>query len=582
MQWKYLVGAASLAAIATSFAAIPSGTATTQDQASADRCTAIGEQMKTAWPEKGTRIVKASFLAEGAAPAMPGPPGMSGPAPILPAHCDLIGTMRERTGVDGQSYAIRFHLRLPTDWNGRLLMEGGGGTNGNLGAAIGPVTGGKPALAHGFAVLSQDSGHDNAVNSNPARGGDTAFGFDPQARAEYGGTSLPAVTLAAKALVNQFYQRAPQYSYFVGCSKGGQEGMMLAQRYPELYDGIVAAAPGFALPRAALAEAWDTQQFASVAKAHGQPVNLQSISGSFSTGDLTLVRAAILNACDADDGAKDDLVQSFRQCTSAKVVPELKRAQCTGDKAEGCLSTAQIAALTRVHEGPRGADGKPLYAAFPWDAGWSDMGWRIWKIGMPGGMPSINVMMGIPALASIFTSPPTVVPANPDALLAYAMTFDFSRDAGAIYATAPGFARSAWQDIGARSPDLAAFHKRGGKLIVPHGSSDPVFSLSDTVQWWDEVNAAQAGRAADFARVFAVPGMGHCQGGPATDRFDAFAAVMDWVEKGNAPDQILASASPMSPWPGRTRPLCAHPYVAVARAGATDMEKAENFSCERR
>lgn len=583
MQWTHLAGAASLAALAAALSgpSLPTGATA---QALEGRCAALGDTMRQSWPETGTRVTTSVFRAAGRAPAMPGPPGMAPPPVTLPAHCEVIASMRERTGVNGQRYAIRFHLRMPETWNGRFFFEGGGGTNGELGSAIGQLSGEvPPALAQGYAVLSQDSGHDNAVNSDPRRGGPTAFGFDPQARAEYGGASLLPATLAAKALVGRFYGRASQYSYFVGCSKGGQEGMALAQRYPELFDGIVAAAPGFALPRAALAEAWDTQQFASVVRAKGETLTLASLAASFSDKDLGVVRKAVLDACDGGDGLTDGIVGNHGQCTSAKVVPMLRRNACSGAKTDSCLSTAQIGALERIHEGPRNSAGKQLYASFPWDAGWADMGWRIWKIGSADGrIPSLNVMMGGPALASIFSVPPVALGGSPDALLAYQTGFDFDRDAPAIYATGHGFARSAWQDVGARSPNLAAFRKRGGRMIVPHGVSDPVFSVNDTIDWWREVNRKDRGKAAEVVRVFPVPGMGHCQGGPATDRYDSFGALVRWVEQGQAPERIEASAGPMSPWTGRTRPLCRYPLVAVPKAGAIDTEKAENFVCAKR
>ena len=585
MRGIYVAGFASLGALAAVLAGPSSGTAGAATPPGFDgRCAALGETMRQAWPEKGIRITASGFRAAGPAPAMPGPPGMAPPPITLPAHCEVIASMRERQGVDGQHYAIRFHVRLPEDWNGRFFFEGGGGTNGELGSAIGGLADpARPALAQGYAVLSQDSGHDNATNSDPARGGATAFGFDPQARADYGGASLAPVTRAAKALVTHFYGNAPRYSYFAGCSKGGQEGMVLAQRHPELFDGIVAAAPGFALPRAALSEAWDTQQFASVVKAKGQPVTLASLAASFSDGDFGLVRKAVLDACDADDGLADGLVGAHEQCTSAKVLPALKRSSCTGAKQDGCLSAAQIGALERIHQGPRTSAGKPVYASFPWDAGWSDMGWRIWKIGSPdGSIPPLNVVMGAPALATTFIVPPVAPGRGPDALLAYQLDFDFDRDAAAISATAPGFPRSAWQDVGARSSDLSAFRKRGGKLIVPHGVSDPVFSVSDTIAWWKEVDRANRGAAAGFARVFPVPGMAHCQGGPATDRYNSFGALVRWVEQGQAPDRIEAAAGPMSPWNGRTRPLCPYPLIAVAKPGATETEKAESFVCAKR
>jgi feruloyl esterase len=158
------------------------------------------------------------------------------------------------------------------------------------------------------------------------------------------------------------------------------------------------------------------------------------------------------------------------------------------------------------------------------------------------------------------------------------MAYDFDKDAQEIYATNAEFSRSAWEDVNARSPDLEAFRKHGGKLIVYHGASDPVFSVNDTIAWWTEANARMNGQAADTVRVFPVPGMNHCAGGPSTDQFDGFGTLVEWVEKGAAPDRIVAKAGPMSPWPNRERPLC--PYPAIAQyAGKGDVEKAESFVC---
>jgi hypothetical protein len=563
----FLLAAGSAASLATpAHAAAPS----------ASGCTALAAHV--AWPEAGTRLVSTAWHETGPL-ALPTPPGMPpAPAVVLPAHCEAIGVMHERVGSDGQHYAIRFHIRLPQDWNGKFFMQGGGGTNGELGDAVGRLSGGAaPALAQGYAVLSQDSGHDNAVNTVPAKGGASAFGFDPQARADYGGTSLPPTVSAAKAAIRAFYGRPARFSYFVGCSKGGQEGMMLATRYPALFDGIVAGAPGFALPRAAVAEMWDTQAFAGAAAAAGGPVTPQRFAQSFSAQDYALVRSAILAACDKDDGVADGIVGSFATCTSAKVQPELARVTCAGAKQTGCLAPAQVEALRRIHDGARNGKGEPLYAGFYWDAGWGDMGWQIWKTG-GGPVPSLNVAMGTPSLAAIFTVPPVGLPDDMQGKLDYATKFDFDRDAPRIYATGGGFSRSAWQDIGARTPDLDAFRKRGGKLIVAHGASDPVFSLQDTADWYRALDQRNGGLAGMFARLFAVPGMGHCMGGPSTDGYDTFTALVKWVEHGSAPDRIEAKAGPASPWPGRTRPLCVFPKVARYK-GAGSVEEADNFVC---
>jgi feruloyl esterase len=548
---------------------------------SADRCRALADGLAVSWPEASTRITGATYREAGLEAVQSGPPGMAMPRANLPGHCDVTAVMQERKGVDGQDYAIRFRLRLPDDWNGRFLMQGGGGTNGELGDAVGRLPGAPaPALAQGYAVLSQDSGHDNARNSVPERNGAASFGFDPQARADFGGDSLKKTALAAKAALGAYYAGQPRYSYFFGCSKGGQEGMALAQQYPDLFDGIVAGAPGFSLPRAAIGEAWNTQAFASVLEAQGYPATLTSLGSSFSPGDLALVSQAVLAACDAGDGLADGIVGDFRQCTSAKVLPRLAARRCTGNKAQGCLSGAQVDALTLIHDGARSSDGKQLYHGFPWDAGWSDMGWRIWMLGAPDGrMSAINVAMGAPALASIFSSPPRALGPDPAAALSYVLAYDFDRDPAGIDAVTPPFTRSAWEDNAARSNNLDGFRARGGKLIVPHGVSDPVFSVADTADWWDEVNRRYNGGAAEFARVFAVPGMGHCQGGPATDSFDAFSALVDWVERGKAPASLPARAGPMSPWPGRERPLCPYPQVAKPVNGSAASGGEPAFEC---
>lgn len=493
-----------------------------------------------------------------------------------PAHCDVSGIMHEREGRFGQSYAIRFRMRLPENWNQRMLFQGGGGSNGVVGDALGNVSTGPSALAQGYAVIAQDSGHDNATNSDPARNGALAFGFDPQARADYGNTSLKASAEAAKALIRAVYGRRPKFSYFVGCSKGGQEGMAFAQRYPDVFDGIIASAPGFALPRAALAEAWDSQAFAAVAGPRGS-VRLADLAKTFSATDFDLVRGAILDACDGDDGLKDGMVADIQACTDNKVVSRLDTKVCTDAKSDACLTPAQVTALRRVMSGAKTSGGQALYSGWFWPASIHAPDWRMWKIGSADGrVPPLNVFLGAPALASAFTTPPVAL-GDPQSMLDYQLGFDFDRDASKIYATGDGFTRSAWQDVGMRSSNLKAFKARGGRLIVPHGESDPVFSLKDTLAWFDTVNGENGGRAADFVRVFPVPGMCHCGGGASTDSYDMFTALVDWVEHGKAPNAVVATAGPATPWPNRSRPLCAYPQVARYVGG--DIEKAESFKC---
>jgi hypothetical protein len=516
------------------------------------------------------------------------------PSGAQPEHCEVLGKINERSGVNNQRYAIKFHLRLPSNWNGRFFFEGGGGSNGNLGNALGNLQGQQRgnALSLGYAVVSQDSGHDNRDNNDPERNGSTTFGFDPQARLDFGYNSYDQVTQAAKALIRAYYGRAPERSYFVGCSEGGREGMMMSQRFPDSFDGILACSPGFKLPKAALyGHAWDAQTLAEVAKAagtydrFGQPF----LNKTFTDEDLDVAAQQILNACDELDGLKDGMILNFPACTSAVVAPKLDAAACTGPKRVTCLSGVQVAALKKIMSGARDSKGELLYADWPWDRGIGgkigdtyNQGWRIWKMGAYDSPlnSAIIVGLGSGAVSAIFSTPPVAVPSSGAAPMAFLMGVDLNRDAGKIYAESGLYTKSSWDFMMASSTDLSAYQRRGGKLIIVHGASDPVFSINDTIGWWNQVNQANGRSAADFVRLFAVPGMNHCSGGPATDRFDAFTALVNWVEKGAAPEKIIAAAGPGSPWPGRTRPLC--PYPSQPRYNGTgSIEDAASFSCQR-
>ncbi|MDB5722790.1 MAG: tannase/feruloyl esterase family alpha/beta hydrolase [Alphaproteobacteria bacterium] len=546
----------------------------------AERCLRLSNLPGALLGDSSARIVEAKFnAAAGPQPPAPGTPPWIGGLPALPAHCEVIGVMRERTGSDGQKYAVRFHLRLPATWNGRFLFQGGGGTNGEIGSATGGGQAGPSAVAQGYAVVSTDTGHDNKANANPARQGNVAFGHDYQARLEYAEKALDSVATAGKALVTAFYGTAAKHSYFAGCSNGGREGMVFAQRFPEQFDGIVASAPAFAVPKAAIAEAYDTQLFAALARSSGFLSNgVPDLARTFTDRDFGLVGDAINRACDRNDGLEDGMVQDFRACTAARVKPELAAKLCAGAKTDACLSAGQIDALTRSLAGPRNSTGQALYADWPWDPGIASPLWRIWKIGIVGApMAAINVDLGSPALSALFLTPPREVGGSAAEGMAFQLGFDFDRDAPQIFATAPGFPRSGWDLVGAQSTDLAAFFRRGGRMVVAHGTADPIFSINDTIRWWDALDRRNRRRAADHVRVFPVPGMNHCAGGPATDQFDALATVVDWVEKGVAPQRISATAGPMSPFHGRSRPLC--PYPTVARYVRGDPEKEESFAC---
>lgn len=556
--------------------------ATSQD-AGARNCAALAQLDAAGLPNPSTRIVSATANPAAAA---------KGKAPAAPEHCEVQGAINERTGMNGQRYAIKFRLRLPANWNGNFFFEGGGGSNGNLGTAFGNLQGGQPgsALGLGYAVVSQDSGHDNAANNDPARGGTVTFGFDPQARVDFGYNSYDQVTRTAKALIAAYYGRPPQRSYYVGCSEGGREGMMVSQRFPQHFDGVLACAPGLNLHKAALyGHAWDVQSFAEVSNAtgiygrDGQPL----LNKTFTDEDLDIAAQAILAACDGLDGLEDGIIDNFPACNAAAVTPRLEAVRCAGTKRTTCLSAAQVTALLKVHAGARDAQGNLYYSDWAFDRGIGgkignnyNQGWRSWKIGAYDAPQNGAIIAGLggASVSALFTTPPTEVPAQGPGVLAFLRGIDVHAAGAKLTATAGEFTTPVEDFMRASSTDLSGFRDRGGKLIVVQGVSDPVFSMNDTLRWWDGVNAANSGQAAAFARVFAVPGMNHCSGGPATDQFNAFAALVAWVENNTAPASITAAAGSNTPWSGRTRPLC--PYPSQARYnGSGSIEEAQNFTC---
>ena len=549
----------------------------------AQKCAGLTAVTGKSLPNATTVITSANWRGAG---------GAQGNVPALPEHCEVLGKMNERVGVNSQPYAIKFHLRLPAAWNGRFFFEGGGGSNGNLGSAYGNLQGQQRtnALTLGYAVVSQDAGHDNAVNNDPQRNGTGTFGFDPQARLDFGYNSYDQVTQAAKALIKSYYGRAPERSYYVGCSEGGREGMMMSQRFPNYFDGVLACSPGFKLPKAAFfGEVFDTQAYAEVAKAigvydrFGEPL----LSKTFTDEDIDLAAQAIVSACDRLDDLEDGIIDNFPACTAQVVTPKLAALTCKGPKRNTCLSAAQVSALEKVFAGAKNSKGEVLYADWAWDRGIGgrigdtyNQGWRFWKLG-PYDAPlntGLNATLGATSISSLFTTPPTAVPASGAGPMAYLLGVDFDRDTPKLYGESGVYTKSAWDFMMASSTDLSAFKGHGGKLVIVHGVSDPIFSIKDTISWWNEVNQANNGAAADFVRVFAVPGMNHCAGGPATDQFDAFTALVNWVEKSTPPDRIVATAGQNSPWPGRTRPLCVYPQQARYK-GIGSIEDAGNFVC---
>lgn len=498
-----------------------------------------------------TRIESAEAVSAGSTISMPmARPGTQiGP---LPAFCKVTGVIRDRTGSDGKHYGIRFELRLPAPaaWNGKFFFQGGGGMDGSVAPAIGMIGRGMPtALNRGYVVASDDGGHENPM--------DSSFGREQQARLDYAFESTPETTRVARQLIVSYYSKPPAHSYFVGCSNGGREAMMDVERNPIDFDGAIAGDPGFRLTHAAIAEAWDTQAFLAAAPrdSEGHPI----LSKSFSSADLKLVADAVLAKCDALDGLKDGEINNMAAC---KFSPS--ELTCKGAKTAECLSPEQVNALEKSFGGAHDSKGNPLYSTWPYDAGIGDMGWRMWKLGTSETATpnAINTTLGAMSLRDYFV--------HPSIEGFTAMNLDFDRAAAETDQTA--------RINDAVSTDLSTFAARGGKLIIYQGLSDPVFSADDVIDYYRQLEHDNGSdeKTASFARLFLIPGMTHCGGGPATDQFDALTALEKWVEQGHAPQSIVAKGTA---FPGRTRPLCPYPQYA-AYNGSGDPQDAENFNCK--
>ena len=485
-------------------------------------------------------------------------------------HCRVTGSMLPRTGpVDSQPYAIGFEMRLPTAWNGRFYHQVNGGLDGSVLTAQGALGGGPTtgALAQGFAVISSNAGH---AAPTPF------FGLDPQARLDYGYQAVGKLTPMAKALILAAYGKRPDRSYIGGCSNGGRHTFVAAARYANEYDGFLAGAPGYRLPRAAIANIYGAQRYASIAT---DPADL---STAFTTAERQLVAGAVLAKCDALDGATDGLVQDGAACQGAFSL-ERDVPTCAGARDGSCLSAAQKSVIARLFAGAVTSSGSAFYSSFPYDAGIATADWASWKFTAP-------LQRDSGAVAFVWQVPPAAVAGfNGSSFALTSNIDDLLAKVGASNATytEPALSFMLPPDGGT---NLGLLKNRGAKMIVYHGVSDPIFSADDTIAWYRGLQAANGGDASDFARYYPVPGMNHCSRGPATDQFDLLTPLVDWVEQGRAPQAVVASARGAGNAGGvnadvpagwsatRTRPLCPYPQVARYN-GSGSLDDAASFSC---
>ena len=483
------------------------------------------------WP--GVEITRATVVPAAAAGTVAYNKFTKEKIPVaLPEYCRVEGVIDRRKGAGGLEYGMGFALALPANWNGRLLFQGGGGFDGTVFDPYGAnAAGDQPALARGFAVISTDSGHKGQTF-------DTTFIGDQQAALDFAFNSVPTVTRLGKAIVTAYFGRGPHHTYSDGCSTGGREGMLAAERNPEMFDGVLAGDPAMRSAYTRIAGWNATVAFNRIAPkdAKGDPV----LSKAFPAEDQKLLHDAVAQQCDALDGLKDGMILNLAACRFDPAV-----LQCKSGKDPSCLSADEVTALKTAFGGPKDSQGAPLYVGFPYDLGMLGEQARSPMHLVPGPVPGI------------YDTPPSP------------LSFDFSAEVARIR----GNQTQILSDTTAGS-DLGTFYRRGGKLISYNGASDPWFSLYDTLDYFERNRLANPDF--DSIRLYSVPNMGHCSDG-GLERFDMLTPLVDWVEHGVAPVGIIATD-----WRRMlgTRPLCPWPQYGRYK-GTGDPKDAANFECRR-
>ncbi len=491
----------------------------------------------------------------------------------VPAYCHVRGLIAPSTHYHVQ-------LPLPSQWNARFLMWGDGGKDGDLDFA-------DQRLAQGYAVANSNTGHDNATEPG------SLFGYNNrQSEIDFGYRSVHLTTRAGKALAERFYRTEPTYSYFEGCSTGGRQGLMEAQRFPEDFDGIVAGAPVNYYQALNAAGVWWLQRLFKDDFAGNLAVDTDG-DGSFdSVKLLQTLNERVLARCDANDGVRDGVLGNPLSC-DFEPRRDLADLQCpAGSASDACFTPAQLQSVVDFYSGPLDAAGNVLY---PGKALGSELEWINLYVPSARNRNAPTMLVGPagdhvnylfyeedPGMTVPDLSNPTHVPGR-NAVLPQFSWLDFD-----INDLATGQAALMQELMDATDPDLRRFlEDEGGKLLLYHGWSDSLSSARATVQYFDAMVAASFGgdmqAAGASTRLFLAPGMGHCSGGPGPNTWDKLDALVDWVENGTAPQSIIATHSSNGVIDNE-RPLCPWPQQAVytGPAGGQDTPAnwvTQNFSC---
>ena len=448
-------------------------------------------------------------------------------------HCKLLGVI----GTE-----IRFQALLPDAWNGRFVMGGNGGFAGSLDSDF-------RALKRGYAFANTDTGHEGSgIQAGWALG-------HPERLANYGHVAVHRTADTAKAVIRAYYGRLPQYAYFDGCSNGGRQALMEAQRYPQDFDGLLAGAPAYDFTNIAAAFVKNIQAAFPARDSARTPV--------VSADNRTLIGRAALDACDASDGVRDQVIDAPNTCRFS--LASVK--SCPNDTAApDCLTAAQRRAIAAIY-GPATAGSREIYPGWPVGGENDEYGWRLWITGVDQGLlAGTNGQASSLQMAFAPELFKYMVFGNPN--WDYT-TYDLANWARDTKAIAP--------ILNADNPDLSGFKARGGKLIIWHGWADPALNAVSTLNYYTRVQAHDPA-SSTFTRLYLLPGVEHCNGGSGPDRVEWLTAIAEWVEQGKAPARLMSSKMADGKTV-RTRPVCPYPQRAVYNGtGSTDDE--HNFICK--
>lgn len=463
----------------------------------------------------------------------------------LPSFCRVTATIKPTPDSD-----IKMEVWMPSSgWSGKFQGEGNGGFAGAI--IYSALAGG---LSRGYATAGTDTGHS-------AGGTDASWALGhPERITDFGYRGIHEMTMKAKAIVHAFYGEEPKRSYFGSCSDGGREALMEAQRYPKDYDGILAGAPANYWTHLLMAGAWEAQAL------------LKDPASYIPALKIAALGAAVNAACDAKDGVSDGVINDPRECRF-----DPSTLLCKGTDSDSCLTAPQVEALRKIYDGPRNSKAEALYVGRMPGAEDGPGGWKQWITGSGPGKSLQYAFTTNYFKYMVFNDP------NWDF-----KTFNFDTD---LKIDDEKQARN----VNSTDPDLKPFRARGGKLILYHGWNDPAISPLNTINYYNNVISAVGAKESDeLLRLYLVPGMQHCGGGPGANSFGAqpgstadaqhgiYAALEQWVEQGTAPGKIIATkfVSDLDPAQGVkfTRPLCPYPQVAKYK-GSGDTNDAANFEC---